>query len=200
MESLADRSRFLAADITRFRVAEWCGTESISRETIAERLGRPSGSLSAPRTLLKHGALVASGYKSATTVGPRARLFRLNPDWLAALDEARRLLRPGLLEAGTELLLIPLAGTEDACVALLADGASEIEWGARLDGEQIGLLLSPHRDPSGGSTIRAVAALEKAGVRPVRLRLQAPLPAEELARWATGVVGGKARRLRPTGG
>jgi hypothetical protein len=196
MELLADRSRFLAADITRFRVAEWCDAEPISKETIAERLGRPSGSLSAPETLLKHGALVAAGHAAATGSGPRARLFQLNSDWKAALDEARRLLRPVHLEAGTDLLLIPLAGTEDACGALVRDDV-EIAWGARLDGEQVGLLLSPRRDPAGRATIRAVASLERAGVRPVRLRLEAPMPAEELRRWAAHVADDNKPHLRP---
>lgn len=194
MESLPDRSGFLAADVTRFRVAEWCDAEPMSREMIAERLDRPSGSLSAPKTLLKHGALVPAGYATAKSAGPRAQLFKLNPDWKTALEEARQLLRPVALEAGTELLLIPLAGTEDACAAIVND-ATEIAWGARLDGEQIGLLLSPLRDPAGGTTIRTVSSLEKAGVKPVRLRLQAPMPPEELRRWATNVVGNDKRRL-----
>jgi len=198
MESVPDRSRFLAANAIRFRIAEWCALEAISKETIAERLGRTSGGLSAPRTLVKHGALVAAGRERAAGGGPAAQLFRLNPAWESALSEARRLIRPAYLEGGTELLLIPLAGARKACGVLANDDSVEIAWGARLDGEQVGLILSPHRDPDGRAAIRAVAALEDVGVRPVRLRLQAPMAAEELRRWSSRVVGENSRQLGST--
>jgi hypothetical protein len=93
-----------------------------------------------------------------------------------------------------DLLLIPLTSTLTAC-EVLSQGAQEIDWGVQLSGEQAGLLLGPHRDSEGGATIRAVASLEKAGVKPVRLRLQTPLAAEELRRWAVKVVGDDKRRL-----
>ncbi len=198
MKTVADRSRFLAANAVRFRIAEWCALEPISRETIAERLGRTSGSLSAPKTLLKHGALVAAGRGIAGGGGPAAQLFRLNPAWESALSEARRLMRPAYLESGTELLLIPLAATQRACGVLANDDGVEIAWGARLDGEQAGLILSPHRGPDGRATIRTVAALADAGVHPVRLRLRAPMAAEELRRWSLRVAGENGRQIGST--
>jgi len=168
MAKEADRIAFLA-EPTRLKIAEWCASESLSREEIARRLNRASGSLSAPDTMLRRKALIAAGSSAGARGGRPAELLRLNPAWRRALTEALGRRLPGALEPGTDLLLIPLAATETAC-SVLASGKVEMEWGARMDGEQIGLILSPRRDPQSRATIRAVAALDRAGVRAARVR------------------------------
>jgi hypothetical protein len=198
---MSDRQQFLGANPTRLRVAELCAAEPISRAAIAERLGRPSGAISAPDTLFKHGALLAAGRARASARGgPPAELLKLNPKWRKALAEARRLHRPEPLEAGSELLLIPLAGTHDACRVVIDTGAADIAWGARLDGERIGLLLGMCPDPEGAGAIRATRLLEQVGVSPVRLRLRAPMAVDELKRWALTVVGDEPRELQAGSG
>jgi transposase len=191
-----DRTKFLLSDPTRLAIAGWCAAEPLSRGMIAARLHRPSGSISAPDTMLKHKALMRAGHDASTHPGRRAELLKLNPAWRKSLEEARRLQPPGKFERETDLLLIPLVGTESAC-QVLARGDIDIEWGARLDGEQVGLVLSPRHDPHSRATIRAVAALDRAGVRAARVRLQSVMAAEELQKWASVVAGEDRRDLPP---
>lgn len=194
MAKKADRTTFLASDQTRLRVAELCAAEPLSREAIAVRLNRLSGGISAPDTMLRRGALIQAGFASEAHGGRRAELLKLNPTWRKPLTEALRLRRPGGLEPGTDLLLIPLAGTQTACEVLVR-GDMDLEWGAQLDGEQMGLILSPRRDPQSRATIRAVAALDRAGVRAARVRLQGLMAPEELHKWAGVVACGSRREL-----
>jgi hypothetical protein len=196
MDIMADRTKFLTSDPTRLVIAEWCAAESLSRETIAARLKRRSGSLSAPDTMLRRKALLHAGLEAKAGPGRRAELLKLNPKWREPLRQALTLRRPGRLEEGTDLLLIPLAATGRACEALLREDM-DLEWGARLDGEQLGLILSPKRDPHGAATIRAAAALDRAGVRAARVRLQSVMAAGELRSWAS-LVGGEGRRDLPS--
>jgi hypothetical protein len=191
----ADRTAFLA-EPTRLKIAEWCASERLSREEIARRLDRPSGGLSAPDTMIRRKALVVVGVAAARHGGRRAELLRLNPTWRKPLAEALRRRLPGGLEPGTDLLLIPLAATESACT-VIANGNVELAWGARLEGEQLGLILSPRRDPQSRATIRAVAALDSAGVRAARLRLQSVMAPEELREWARIVSGNELDELPP---
>src|ERR1700722_5055312 len=163
MSVLADRTAFLAGNDLRLQVAEWCRSEQLSREEIAKRAGRASGSMSAPDTMLGRGALVEVADESPKEGPRRARTLKLNPEWEQALENALGLKRPASLEAGSDLLLISLGSTEDACSVLAEYELDDIEWGTRLDGEQMGLMISPRRDMDSRSTIRAVAALERAG-------------------------------------
>lgn len=196
MAIVADRTRFLASDPTRLAIAEWCAGESLSRETIAARLNRRSGGLSAPDTMLRRKALIHAGFDTEVRPGRPAELLKLDPAWREPLMQALRLRRPGELKPGTDLLLIPLVATESACEAL-ARGDVDVEWGAQLEGEQVGLILSPRRDPHGRATIRAVAALSRAGVHAARVRMQGIMAPEELQRWASVVAGEDRRDLLP---
>lgn len=190
-----DRARFLAADPTRLRIAEWCEAEALTREQIADRLGRPSGGMSAPDTMLRRKALLHAGFaESGRAGGRKAELLRLSQTWRKPLLDALQLRRPGALMPDMDLLLIPLATTASAC-AVLARGNEDIDWGVRLDGEQIGLILGPRSDANDGPTIRAVAALDREGAKPVRVRLKQPMSAEELRRWALSVAGEDRARL-----
>jgi hypothetical protein len=194
MAILEDRTKFLASDPTRLKIACWCSTEQLSRGEIASRLERASGSISAPDTMLRRRALIHAGFGDSGGSGRKARLLKLNPQWRESMQQALRLQRPAVLEPGTDLLLIPFTSMLSAC-EVLSQGVQEIDWGVQLSGEQIGLLLGTHSDPEGGATIRAVASLERAGVKPVRLRLQTPVAAEELRRWAVKVVGDETPTL-----
>jgi hypothetical protein len=187
MAERADRLAFLA-EPTRLKIAGWCESESLSREEIAKRLGRPSGGLSAPETMLRRGALVSDGFGAAGRSGRRPELLRLDAAWRKPLAEALQRRPPGGLEPGTDLLLIPLVETESACAAI-ARGELETEWGARLEGEHLGLILSPRHDPQSRATIRAIAALDRAGVRAARVRLQDLMAPDELREWANIVCG-----------
>jgi hypothetical protein len=188
MESDEDRIAFLLEDETRLQIAQWCEAEELSREDLARRLNRPSGGLSAPTTMLNRGALRrAASRGSKGQAGRRAKRLTLDPAWAVALHEALKRRTPAVLERGTAFLLVPLAETENACRALAA-GIDEIAWGARLDGEQLGLILSPHPDVDSRAMIRAVAALARAGAQPLRVQLQRPMAAAELREWAATVI------------
>jgi len=196
MSTLEDRTKFLASDPTRLKIACWCSTEQLSRGEIASRLKRASGSLSAPDTMLRRSALIHAGLGDSGGSGRKARLLKLNPQWREPMRQALRLQRPAALEPDTDLLLIPLTSTLSAC-EVLAQGANEIDWGVQLDGEQIGLLLGLHRAPDDGATLRAAAALGRAGVSPLRVRIRTPMAADELQRWATTVISDETRTLKP---
>jgi hypothetical protein len=193
-----DRPRFLVAEPVRLEIAGLCSTEALSRGEIAKRLRRLSGSISSADTMLRSGALLRAGFAASSGKRRGAELLRLNPEWAGSLQEATRLLRPAVLEPGTDLLLIPLGATLEVC-EMLAKGTDDIGWGAELSGEQMGLLLSTEQANGGGATIRATAALDRAGVRPIRVRLGAPMAPDELRRWASEVIDGETRALEPGG-
>lgn len=182
-----DRSAFLAANETRLRIAEWCALESLSREEMARRLGRRSGGLSTPDTMVRRSALQHAGFAAGLGPGRRAELLKLNPSWRPALEAAQQRFQPGRLHPGGDLLLVTLADAEAAC-AVLAAGSPDIEWGMELGSEQLGLLLATRSDGGGRSTIRAAAALERGGARSVRIRLNAPMASAELRTWARSVA------------
>ncbi len=198
MATLEDRTKFLASDPTRLKIACWCSAEQLSRGEIAGRLKRPSGSISAPDTMLRRKALIHGGFSDSGGSARKAKLLKLNPQWREPMLQALRLQRPATLEPDTDLLLIPLTSTLSAC-EVLAQGVTEIDWGAQLDGEQIGLLLGLRRAPDDGATVRAAAALGQAGVSPLRVRIRTPMAADELRRWATAVTSGEALALEPGG-
>ena len=198
MAAPRDRVAFLASSETRLRIAQWCATEALSREEIAERLNRPSGGLSAPNTMARRKALVPAGYTSPSENGRRAELLKLSPSWRAVLRRAEQLRPPGALIAGTDLLLVPLAETEAACQVISA-GAPDIDWGMELAGDQLGVLLASRRDGRGQSTIRVAAQLERAGAHPMRLRLNTPMSSAELQSWAKQVISPRPKRSLPRG-
>jgi hypothetical protein len=101
---------------------------------------------------------------------------------------------PATLAPGTDLFLIPLTSLLRAC-EVLAGGEEEINWGVRLEGEQIGLLLSPSRATDDGASIRLASALGRADISPVRVRMQTPMSASELQQWAASVISGGGKRL-----
>jgi hypothetical protein len=186
MAAPRDRTAFLATNEIRLLVASWCRQEALTREAIAKRLERPSGGVSAPDTMLRRGALVPDGLdRTSDSVRP-AQLLRLNPEWEDALEEALRRRRPTVLPPNTELLFIPLTATEDAC-SVLANGVTDVAWGVRLSGEQLGLVLGPTPDQSGAATARVASVLGRAGVSPLRVRLEVLMGPTELRDWARKV-------------
>lgn len=187
MSAADDRTAFLARNPVRLQIAEWCEEKPHTREELARRLDRPPGGLSAPATMLRHGALVEAGTTPPAANGRRSTRLVLAPNWRPALREARRGQIRSALERGSDLLLIKLPETEAACHALAA-GLPDIEWGADLAGEQLGLLLVPHRDPRGATAIRAAQALRRAGAEALRLRINSPMGAADLERWAGEVL------------
>jgi len=194
MDTLEDRTKFLAADSTRLEIACWCSAEPLSRGDIADRLKRPSGSISAPDTMLRRGTLVDAGHRTSGGPGLGAQLLKLNPRWHKAMQHALDARLPARLEPGADLFLIPLTSLLSAC-EVLAGGEEGIRWGVRLEGEQVGLLLSPTRTPDDGASIRLASALGRVGINPVRVRMQTPMSAGELQKWAVSVISGGRRRL-----
>jgi hypothetical protein len=195
MPQSLDRTSFLA-DPTRFEIAEFCISEWRSVEEIAARLGRPSGSLSQPKTMARRKILrtktrpAADGRERGTTV------YRLDPRWRPDLEAARARQRPQAPPSGQDLLLIPLADTPEAC-ALLADGVEEIAWAAQLAGESVGLLVAPAADPSGASTMRVLKALGPVGRQARRLQVKEAMSAARLREWSRSVVADGGRELPP---
>lgn len=169
MTKTVDRTAFLS-EPTRLRIAELCSEEALTLEEIAERLQRPSGSLSQPRTMRKHRALIAAKKRGPSDSRGPAKAYRFNSSsaWKEALDEARLRQRPSWATANQDLLLIPLHGTAAACAAIAA-GIDEIEWGARVGSERFGLVVAPEADIDGVNLIRVVEAL---GSDPEIARLQ----------------------------
>src|ERR1700677_4699116 len=136
MATLEDRTKFLASDPTRLKIACWCSTEQLSRTEIASRLKRASGSISAPDTMLRREALVDAGRRASGGPGRGARLLKLNPQWRKAMQHALDARLPATLEPGTDLFLVPLTSLLRAG-EVLAGGEEEIDWGVRLEGEPI---------------------------------------------------------------
>src|SRR5580700_7662148 len=135
MATLEDRTKFLASDPTRLKIACWCNAGPLSRTEIASRLKRPSGSISAPDTMLRRGTLVDAGHRTSGGPGRGAQLLKLNPRWRKAMQHALDARLPATLAPGTDLFLIPLTSLLRAC-EVLAGGEEEINWGVRLEGEQ----------------------------------------------------------------
>ncbi len=188
MANAPDGIAFLAASETRLRIAEWSHAEPLSREQLAARLHRASGGLSAPDTMLAEAALVRAGYATEGTRGRRAELLKLNPKWVPALRAAQSLRVPGRLEAGVDLLLIPLGG-QTLPAKPLREAYQTSRGECRLSSARDSASWLPHvRDDRGRSTIRVVAALETAGAHPMRIRLNAPMAPEDLRAWAASAV------------
>jgi hypothetical protein len=187
MTSKADRVAFLLHDKTRLRIAEWCSAEKLTRGAIAERLGRPSGGISAPETMLGKKALRRAGSAPGRSGRAGAELLKLNESWRPALDEALRFERPGSLRPDTDLLLIQLRSTRTVCELIVGEEL-DFAWGVRLAGGPIGLLVSPRADVGGASTVSAAAALDAAGVEVMRITLRDVLSPEGLKDWARTVV------------
>jgi hypothetical protein len=159
MAKSLDRTAFLS-EPTRLLIAELCRDEALTDEEIASLLERPSGSLSQPKTMRTHKALVRGKKRRPSDGRGAAETSRFNPDpvWGEALDEARRRQRRVWTAGRQDLLLIPLHETPAACAAI-ATGIAEIEWGAQLAGERAGLVVAPQAGTDGASTIRVVQAL-----------------------------------------
>lgn len=199
MARAVDRTAFLL-EPTRLRVAELCSEEALTFEEIASRLNRPSGSLSQPRTMRKHKALVEARKRKAPDGRGSAKAFRFSSakDWREALDEARLRQRPAWATSKQDLLLISLRETPAACAAIAA-GIDEIEWGAQLGGERTGLVVAPEIDTDGVSTIRVVEALGSVA-EVARLQLDRVMGPGELREWSARSVRrpGPAGELPPT--
>jgi hypothetical protein len=193
MSRALDRTAFLAQEPTRLLIAELCQHKALTHAAIARQLQRSPGSLSQPKTMLKHRALVKVNRKKASKA-QRAPTFRLNKSWWKNVEEAKQLQRPARLSSQQVLLLIPLRDTPAACAAL-ASGIEDVAWGARVSGGTIGLILAPSADVNGAATVRVVAALGE-GARDVwELRLEDMLGPADLRRWATR--SGRAPRRLP---
>lgn len=193
MAKSLDRTAFLA-DPTRFKIAEFCSSEWRSVEEIADRLERPSGSLSQPKTMADRKALETKTRPAADGRGGGTKVFRLNPSWRANLNEARDRQRAEAPVSGQDLLLIPLSDTPEAC-ALLAEGIEEIAWAAQLGGESVGLLVAPIADPSGASTMRVLKALGPVGRQARRLQVKEMMSPAQLREWSHAVAAGAGREL-----
>jgi hypothetical protein len=183
MAKSLDRTAFLT-EPTRLQIAELCLEEALTDEEIAASLGRPLGSLSQPRTMRTHKALIRGKKRNAADGRGAKETSRFNPApaWAEALQEARRRQRPAWPDDPRDLLLISLNETPNACAAIAA-GIPEIEWGAQLGGERTGLLVAPQVDMDGANTIRVVSKLGPA-VSVVRLQLNEVMSPNELRAWA----------------
>lgn len=192
MTNGVDRTAFLS-EPTRLRIAELCRDEALTTQEIAAMLERPSGSLSQPKTMRKHKALIEAKKRRPSDGRGQAKAFRLNPAWKGALDEARLRQRPAWSAVRQDLLLIPLSETPAACVAIAA-GIEEIEWGAQLGGERTGLVVAPEPGANGTSTIRVVEALREV-TQLMRLQIGDVMSPNELREWSARAV----RRPNSTG-
>jgi hypothetical protein len=191
MAKALDRTAFLA-EPTRLKIAELCSGEALTDEEIAGLLGRPSGSLSQPKTMRAHKALLRGKKRKPSDGRSAAETSHFNPApvWSEALDEARRQQQRAWTPGEQDLLLIPLHETPAACTAI-AGGIEEIEWGARLMGERAGLVIAPQIGTGGTSTIRVVQALGSLnGI--ARLQLGDVMGPDELRRWSARSVGGSS--------
>lgn len=190
-----DRTEFLS-EPTRMRIAEMCRGQALTFEEIARRLGRTLGSLSQPATMVKHGALVRER-RSRQRADDRggATAFCLSRRWEGALDEARQRQRPAWGQLRQDLLLIPLSETPAACAAI-AEGIPEIEWGAEITGERLGLVVAPQSGGDGTSTSRVIRALADVG-QIARLHLERTMSPHELRTWSQRVVSGPEKRELP---
>lgn len=195
MAKRLDRTSFLA-NPTRFEIANFCNSEWRSAEEIAEQLGRPSGSLSQPKTMAGRKALQTKTRPAAD--GRGTRVYRLNPRWRPDFEAARARQRPEAPASGQDLLLIPLSDTPEAC-ALLVEGIEEIAWAAQLAGESVGLLVAPVVDPSGASTMRVLRALGPVGRQARRLQVKETMSAARLREWSRSVAADGGSEL-PAGG
>jgi hypothetical protein len=195
MPKSLDRTNFLANPI-RLAIAEFCSSEWRSADEIAERLGRPSGSLSQPKTMAERKVLKTKTRPATGGGGRKAKVYRLNPSWRPDLEAARARRRPEGPANGQDLLLIPLSDTPEAC-ALLADGVEEIAWAAQLAGESVGLMVAPAADPSGAATMRVLKALGPVGRQARRLRVMEVMSAGQLREWSRSVIAGESRELPP---
>lgn len=190
MAQSLDRTAFLS-EPTRLRIAEICKDEALTFEEIAAMLERPSGSLSQPGTMLKHGALVEDKRRRKRVDGrSKARAFRLAKSWRSNLGEAQERRRPPWADREQSLLLIPLSETPAACAAI-ASGIADIEWGARVNGESVGLVVAPQSDADGSSTVRVVQALQGVA-RITRLQLNQVMSPSELREWSGRAVQGSS--------
>lgn len=190
-----DRTSFLA-NPTRFKIAEFCSSEWRSAEEIAEQIGRPSGSLSQPKTMVGKKVLQTKVRPAADGRGRGTKVYRLNPRWRRNLEAARARQLPEVPANGQDLLLIPLSDTPEAC-ALLAEGVEEIAWAAQLAGESVGLLVAPAVDPSGASTMRVLRALGPVGRQARRLQVKEAMSAARLHEWSRSVAADGGRELPP---
>jgi hypothetical protein len=182
MPNRLDRIGFLR-EPTRLAIAELCRDEALTLAEIASELQRRPGSLSQPKTMLTNGALLPGPRRNGADGRGGGSTYRLNPDWEAALDEARRGRAPTWPEARQDLLLIPLLGSGRAMAALASAMPAEIEWGARVHGGMSGLILAPSPDDGGGSTIRVVDALSGAVPEILELHLSKIMAPAELRAW-----------------
>jgi hypothetical protein len=196
MSNGLDRIAFLR-EPTRLAIAELCRDEALTLPEIAGDLGRPPGSLSQPKTMVDHGALVLGSRRLGADGRGGGKTFRLNPAWESVLDEARRSVGPAWPAERQDLLLIPLSDTEAAAAALSSGIPPEVEWGARVHGAGSGLILAPAPDRGGRGTLRVVQALGDIGTRVAELHLSKIMAPVELQAWCAD--GGSVDRGLPPG-
>jgi hypothetical protein len=188
MAKSLDRTTFLS-EPTRLQIAELCRAEELTDEEIALTLGRPLGSLSQLKTMRTHEALLRGKKRKSVDGREPAKTSRFNPhpEWVEALEEVRRRQRPAWAEMPQDLLLIPLSETPAACAAIAA-GIPEIEWGAEVTGERLGLVVAPQSGGDGANTGRVVKAL--GGIAQIaRLHLRDVMSPHELRAWSERVAG-----------
>lgn len=190
MPEREDRLEFLD-NATRLKVALACRDEPRTHEQIARVLGRPSGGLSAPKTMLKHGALVVARKSQRAGVRAEEVWLSFNPEWEPELEELLARDSAAFLEAGRQLVLVPVGATARAC-AVLRRLADPQLTGVVLHGEQMGLLLCPPQSRTGSESLQLLGALGDAGVQALRLHLGQVLAPAELTRWAAEVAEGSS--------
>lgn len=187
-----DRTRFLL-EPTRLAVAELCRDEALTLGEIADELRRRPGSLSQPGTMLRNGALIRGASRFASDGRGGGKTFRLNPEWVEVLEEARRRRAPAWPSAGQDLLLIRMQDASRAASVLAEQVPSDIEWGARVHGGMSGLILAPARDEAGQSTLRVVDALTDDVREIVELHLGKVMSPSELQAWCAALSSGRAQ-------
>lgn len=185
MMKAPDRTAFLSKGL-RLDVATLCRSAPRTRGELAGELGRSPGSLTAHDTMLRRGALVSAGTRPAGGPRPGGELLAFNPEWEDDLSAALARRSPGGLTAGSDVVLVATSATARACAVI--EHHRDVGWGAPLQGEQMGLLLSPRDPQDEASALRLVGALADAGVQAIRIRVTELLPVDDLRTWATRVA------------
>jgi hypothetical protein len=199
MAATADRLKFLSNDV-RADVAALCREEPRTRDELALLLDRPSGGLTAPDTMKKHGVLKAAGRRPSGGERPGGELLVFDESWAAALDSVLSQRSAGEIREGVDLILVTASTALRAC-EVLSDERLSVRWGTVLAGGQMGLLISPSSRPDDdAASLRLLEAFHKAGADALRLRIGAVLPESELRRWAQRVSGSSAHELPPADG
>ncbi len=183
-----DRTAFLAEFPVRAEIALACSMGPATKSQIGRCLKRHPGSLTAIETLEKVGVLRRADSPSQRGAPNQPVRWSLDPSWRGAAQEAADQVKVGILSAGIDLVLVPNTDVAAAC-GIFSSPSSLVAWGAPLQGEQIGLILCPASEPDEKKTLDLLGELGKLGLRPARVRLPFVMDRDQLANWASGILG-----------